>query len=179
MRVELKNFTFSPETKTLPIDNAVLGQLLKCLLCAMIKNKDYSCSLDTNPFYFSHLNLKHFTLSYNGRPIPSEGLPLYMSHEKTWVLDYNILFDGSGIRHSNVGLQVTHRLFMARYFMLLFDLTTGSAASECHISLPHQGNIRVELQFHKPLSEAITCLLYLEYDNCVCIDQLCTISADF
>jgi len=49
----------------------------------MVKNKDFVCSLDTNPFYFNHFNLNPFTLYYNGRPIPSEGLALDMGHEKT------------------------------------------------------------------------------------------------
>ena len=63
--------------------------------------------------------------------------------------------------------------------MLLFDLTPDRANSEGHISLQDQGIIRVELQFDKPLSEAITCLLYHEYDKCVRIDQMRTVSADF
>ena len=50
--------------------------------------------------------------------------------------------------------------------MPLFDLTHGPATSEGNISLPDQGNIRVELHFDKSLSEIITCLLYLDYDNC-------------
>ena len=70
-------------------------------------------------------------------------------------------------------------MFIVVYFMLLFDLSTDRAAFEGHISLLDQGNIRVELQFYKPLSEAITCLLYLEYDYCVRIDQLGTVSASF
>ena len=63
--------------------------------------------------------------------------------------------------------------------MLLFYLTPDRAASECHFSLSYQGNIRLEHRFDKPLSEAITCLLYLEYDNCVLIVQLRTVSTDF
>jgi hypothetical protein len=102
-----------------------------------------------------------------------------MSHEKTSVLAYNTLFEGSGIRHSNAGLQVTHLMFIAGYFMLLFDLTPDRAASEGHISLSDQGNIRLELRFDRPLPEAITCLLYLEYDNCVRVDKLRTVSTDF
>jgi len=70
-------------------------------------------------------------------------------------------------------------MFIAGYFVLLFYLTPDRAACKGHISLPDQGNIRLELRFDKPLSEAITCLLYNEYDNCVRIDQLRTVSADF
>jgi hypothetical protein len=100
-----------------------------------------------------------------------------MGHEKSSVMAYNILFEGSVIRHSNAGLK-KHRMFIARYFMLVFDLTPDRAFSEGHISLPEQGNIRVELQFDKPFPEAITCLMYVEYDNCVPTDQLRTVSSD-
>jgi len=99
----------------------------------MIKNKDFTGSLDTNPIYFSHFNLRHFTLFYNGRPIPSEGLPLDMSHEKTSFLAYNTVFEGSGISHSNAGLQITHHMFIAGYFMLLFDLTPDSPSPKVTI----------------------------------------------
>ena len=111
--------------------------------------------------------------------MPSEGLVLDMSHETTSVLAYNTLCEGSGIRHSNAGLQVTHRMFISGYFMLLFDLTPDRAFSEGHISLPDQDNIRLELLFDRPIPEVITCLLYLEYDKCVRIDQLRTVSTDF
>jgi diadenosine tetraphosphatase ApaH/serine/threonine PP2A family protein phosphatase len=127
----------------------------------MVMIKDFTGSLDTIPFNFSHFNLNHLTLYYYGRPIPAMGFPLDMRHEKTSVSDYNTLFKGSGIRHSNAGLQVTQSMLIAGYFMLMFVLTPDRPASEGHISLPDQGNIRDELQFVKPLSEAITCLLYL------------------
>ena len=60
-------------------------------------------------------------------------------------------------------------MFVNVYFMLLFDLTTDQGASEAHTSHHEQGNMRVELKFAKPLPEAITCLLYLEFDNSVLI----------
>ena len=63
--------------------------------------------------------------------------------------------------------------------MLPFDLTPDRAVSEGHISLPVQGNIKLELQFDKPLSEAVTCLLFLEYDISVPIDKLLTFSTDY
>jgi len=102
-----------------------------------------------------------------------------MAQEKTSVSAYNTLFEGSGISHSNAGLQLTHDMFVAGYFMLLLDLTHDRAASEGHVSLPYQCNIRLELQIDKALAIAITCLLYFEYDNCVRIDQLRTVSVDF
>ena len=85
-RVELKSFAYSSGTKSLSIDNAVIGQLPKRLLFTMVKNADFIGSLDTNPLNFRHYDLSHFTLFYKGKPIPSEGLPMKMGHKKTSVL---------------------------------------------------------------------------------------------
>jgi len=85
-------------------------------------------------------------------------------------MGYRTLFEGSGIHHSNTGLQITHDIFINGFFMLLFDLTPDRGASEAHTSLPENGNIRIELQFNRPLPESITCLLYFEYDSTVLIN---------
>ena len=63
------------------------------------------------------------------------------SHEKTSVMAYRTLFEGSGIRHSNSGLQITH-IYVTGYFMLLYDLTSDHGASEGYTSHPDSCNIR-------------------------------------
>jgi len=88
-----------------------------------------------------------------------------MDHEKSSVMGYRTLFDESGIHHSKTGPQMAHDMYLNGYFMLLFGLTPDRRASEGHMSLPENGNIRLELKFNKPLPEAITCLMYLEFDN--------------
>jgi hypothetical protein len=70
-------------------------------------------------------------------------------------------------------------MYIAGYFMLLFDLTPDRAASEGHTSHPDNGNIRIELKFAKDLPDAITCLLYLEYDDSARMDYSRTVSTDF
>ena len=53
-RVELKTFTFSTGSKSLSIDNAVLGHVPKRLLFSMVKNADFIGTIDTNPYKFRH-----------------------------------------------------------------------------------------------------------------------------
>ena len=93
-----------------------------------------------------------------------------MGHKKISVMGYKTLFEGSGIHNSNAGIQITHDVYINGYFMLLFDLTPDRAASEEHTSHSDNGNIRIELKFTKPLPNAITCLLRLEFDNSVYVD---------
>jgi hypothetical protein len=68
---------------------------------------------------------------------------------------------------------------MKGYFMLLFDLTPDHSASEGHTSLADNGNIRIELKFDDALSDALTVLLYLEYDASVQIDRQRNLTTDF
>jgi len=178
-RVELKTYTFSSGSQSLSIDNAVLGPLPKRLLFTMVKNSYFLGSVTTNPYNFHYYDLSSFALNVNGKQIPTEGLSLRMDHEKTSVVGYRTLFEGSGIHHSNSGLQITHDMYIKGFFMLLFDLTPDRGASEGHTLHPDNGNIRVELKFAKPLPEAITCIFYLEYDNSVRIDTSRTVSTDF
>jgi hypothetical protein len=157
----------------------VLGPLPKRLQITMIKNTDFRVSGDTNHNKFRHYYISEFSLYVNGRHVPSEGLSLGMDHEKTSVNGYRTLFEGSGIHHSITGLQITHDMFINNFFMLLFDLTPDHAASETHTSLPENGNIRIELQLSRPLPEAITCVLYLEYDSTVLINFSRKFTTDF
>jgi len=107
-RVELKIFTFSAGTQSLSIDNAVIKRLPKRLLFAMLANKDFVGSTDTNPYRLQHFGLRNLAMFVNGNQIPGEGLNLDNGHEKTTVMGYKSLFEGSGIHHSNSGLQITH-----------------------------------------------------------------------
>ena len=178
-KVALKTFTFSAGSKSLSIDNAVLGTIPKRLLFAMVKNTDITGSVNSNPFYLRHLKITSFVLYVNGQQIPSGGLNIDTNNEKTTTLAYQTLFKGSGIHHGNSGIQITHSMFVNGYFMLLFDLTPDTAASEAHTSLSENGSIRIELQFEEALKDAITCLLYLEYDANVQIDNLRNVITDF
>jgi len=58
--------------------------------------------------------------------------------------------------------------------MFRSDLMPGRRVSEVPTFHPENGNIRVELKICKPLPQAISCLLYLEFDNSVYIDFLAT-----
>ena len=53
-KVDLKRFTFAAGSKSLSIDNAVLGPIPKRLLFTMVKNTDFDGSLYSNPYKFQH-----------------------------------------------------------------------------------------------------------------------------
>jgi hypothetical protein len=99
-RFELKTFTLSLWSKTLSIDNAVIDHLPKRVLFTMVKNTDFTVSLDSNHYKFRHYDISDFSLLVNGRQVPSEGLSLGTDHEKTWVMGHTTLF--ISVRHTSL-----------------------------------------------------------------------------
>jgi len=79
--------------------------------------------VDTNPYKFRHYDNSELSLYMNGRRVPSDGQSLDMDHEKTTVMGYRTLFEGSGIHHSNTSLQITLDMYINGFFKLLFDMT--------------------------------------------------------
>jgi hypothetical protein len=149
------------------------------MIFTLLKNTDYLGTLDSNPFNFRYYSIREFALYVNGRQIPSEALHIDTGHEKSTLMGYRTLLEASGIRHSNARLQVTHDMYIAGYFMLLFDLTPDRGATECHTSHPTNGNIRIEAKFKDALPESVTCLFCMEYGNCVRIDKNRAVTTDF
>ena len=70
-------------------------------------------------------------------------------------------------------------MFVNDYFTLIFDLTPEQGASEAQTFHPEQGNIRLEFKFAKPLPQAITCLLYLEFDNIILTNSARNVTTDY
>jgi hypothetical protein len=110
-------------------------------------------------------------LYVNGKQIPSGGLSLDTSHNKTRLMACRTLYEGSGIHHSNSGPRITPDTYINGCFVLLFDSTPDRAASSSHTWHPDNGNIHIELIFAKTFPDAITCPLYLEYGGSVLIDD--------
>ena len=177
-RVDIKTAQASV-SQSLSIDDAILGSIQKRLLFVMIDNKDFLDSLVTNPFKFHHFNMDSFSHYINGKYIPSTDLHLNIKNEKLSVMVYRTLFQGTGFRHSNAGLQISHAMFVNGYFVLLFYLTPDHGASEVHTSHSDSGNIRIELKFRKALPVPTTCLLYSEYDSFFRIDSSRNVTTDF
>ncbi len=76
----------------------------------MLIDKDFLGSLDKNPFEFHYYGTDSFSLYVYCKQIPIGSLHLNTDNEKGSVMAYRTLFEGSGIRHSNAGLQISHAM---------------------------------------------------------------------
>ena len=80
----------------------------------MIKKAVLVGSLDTKPYKFPlrYYDISEISLFVNGKQVPSQGISLSMDHEKTSIMGYRTLFEGSDIHNSKSGLQITHDMYI-------------------------------------------------------------------
>jgi hypothetical protein len=76
-------------------------------------------------------------------------------------------------------MQITPAQFLKGSFMLAFNLTPNGCASDGHISLPENGSICIKLKFDEALAEAVTILLYKEFDASIQIVRMRNVTTDF
>ena len=101
---------------------------------------------------------------------PSEPLTIDCSSPFGTTRAYETLFSSTGIHHDDRAHIITPEMFTKDFYVLGFDRTPDRETDE-HISLPRQGNVRIEARFKKPLPELVTCILYAEFPGHVEIDN--------
>ena len=172
-RVEVKTFTIPSGSRTLSVDNVIIGQLPNLLVFGMVSNAAYSGNLLKNPYNFKHNKMSQFNLCINGTYLPNSPITCdYSGDNPVSTRGYNTLFKGTGIHFFDKGHQITKKFYDNGCFLLAFDLTTDiSYNSESCTNLLNQGTIRIEGQFSENLAEATTCIVYAEYDAAIEIDK--------
>jgi len=103
--------------------------------------------------------MSKLVLFVNAVQNPSEPLTIDCSSTFGATRAYDTLFSSTGIHHEDRAHMITLEMFTKIFYVLGFDLTTDREADEEHISLPRQGNMRIEARFKKPLPEPVTCIL--------------------
>jgi hypothetical protein len=104
--------------------------------------------------------MRNLVLYVNGVQHRSELLTMDCSSRFGATRAFETLFSSTGIHHDDRAHMITLQMFTKGFYTLDLDLTPDREADEEHISLPRQGNVRIEALFQKPLPESVTCILY-------------------
>ena len=158
---QINTCTESSGSQQVSIVNAFLGPIPERILIVLVKNTAFVSSASTNPFNFQHYDMTSLVFYVNGVQYPPETLTMNTPSPFGTTRAYkNTLFE---YRHTSRGpcsYDYPRNVYQG-YYILGFDLTTDREADEKHISLPRQGNVRIEARFKKPLPETVTCIFML------------------
>ena len=144
------------------------GVLPKQVIIGMVSTKAKAGSYDTNPFLFDHFNIKRLNLKINGTRYPQEAYELDFEHNH-FLREYINVFMNTGKYRINSGNCITPAHFAKGVTLFPFDLTPDQC-DLFHTHAGRMGTLEIEMEWLKPLPEAVTVIAYSVFDQVVTIN---------
>ena len=170
--VEMKAFSFGTGLQHINLENLSTGQLPSKIILGMVKSDAFNGTYKTNPYYFETFNLNKIALYVNGDQYPTENIePDYDTKKNNYVTAYRFFLDQSGLYNSDNNELIDYYGYANGYNIYVFDITPDLSSNAEHYSALQNGNIRGEIKFATALTQSITCVVYLLYENLLEVDE--------
>ena len=160
------------------LPNLHQGKLPKSIYCVFVSDKNMQSNDSVNPYEFSSFDIQQFTAYVDQDIVP--GTPIHFSNNGSFNSEaYKTLLDSvlpTQSAERGIGISLDD-YFKKNKCVIALDLSADPANKG--YNRVRQGTLRFDLQFSKPLTEAI-CLILLElYDQVVEISSNRTVIRDF
>src|SRR6185437_48149 len=157
--------------RSISLDNLFHGPQPKRVVLGFVSNAAFSGDITRNPFNFSNHNISYMSLFIDGEQIPSRPLQPDFTNGQ-FVESYHSLFSGTGTHYQDEGNGINRKEYPNGYGLFAFDLTPDlSANAGTHRSITRLGTFRIEVNFSVALTNALTCVIYAEFDGLVQINK--------
>ena len=150
---------YSAQMCTVSLHNGIIPSRV---VLGLLKTSSCDGNYGENPFNFRNYKLTSINLKAASKSLPYS-TPLTLDYTKGAYLNgYNTLFQS--IRES--GNDITYEEYSQGNTIYAFDLSPDLCNSE-HYSLIKSGALELDLNFETSLTESITVMYYLEFDNII------------
>ena len=183
LRAEVMSFLIPFGTTSVSHPIAKLGKQPIRIYLAMVENETLNGVYKKNPLKFLPHDLANASFIINGKTFPTT--PLHMSFVKDdlgnvisgeYLRTLNELERTTGVLGLNDGVNIDRSKYVQGFFVL--GQKTTEAAADNHFAPSTQGSLVINLQFSKPVP-ALSCIVYLEYQNMMTINALGVVQLDY
>jgi hypothetical protein len=177
-RVEMKSFSIPKGTSIFDRDNIVLGQLPTHIVIGLVDSVAANGSYTKNPFNFQHFFLNYLALQVDSEQVPVSALtPNYK--DKNYQRAYQTLFEALGTWKSDRGIDISRDAYPEGYTLYAFNLTANQQPCCENFHLLRQGNLKMEMKFAQALTETVSMIMYLVYENMLEVDRTRSVVYDY
>lgn len=166
---DLKNFTIPSGNQAFVEENTFLGKVPSRVVIAMTSNAAFIGNYTKNPFNFQDFGLNYIALTVNNVPIPIRGLNVDFKNNQ-YMIPYYLLLRSLGVNTEGDGALITREDYTKGNVMFAYDINQVQT-TDASMLLESSGSVKIELKFHKPLSEAVTLLVYSETQGILTLDK--------
>lgn len=169
---KIKNFTIQAGAIDWSIENVHSGQLPRRIIIAFVSNEGFNGNYTKNPYNFQHYNLSNLVVYMGGEQYPNKGFNPDFNNN-LYAKEYYALYEGIDMVDCDPTFKINRGNFKNgnAFFVVNFapDLTNGPGLIG-HVNKLSYGTLRIALRFGTALPEAITVLVFCEFDKLMEID---------
>lgn len=176
-RVDVQGRTINQGVISDKFENVIKGILPRRIIIGMVESEAYNGSLRKNPFSFKHFNLQELSVSVDGEntPYPPFSLNFSDKNNSRFLRAYYSLVNlESGAHNSIKPID-----YLNGYNLIGFNLSPDGCVNTDHFNPDKTGNLRISFKFATALEQAISVILYMEYENYFEISKLRNIEYKF
>lgn len=168
-KTEIKSYVVSPNVHQAILDNCYVGRIPSSIVIGIVPNLHYNGSREKNPYNFNHHNVSNITVYLNGVSMSSISTD-YSNNQYSNA--YHQLFEGTGKLYSNNSNSISYKNFKTGFCLLPFNLSPTSALEqETCGNPPLEGVLKIEIKFGTVPGNALTVLLWAEFDAVMQINK--------
>ena len=139
------------------------------LVVGMVDNEAFNGNFRHNPFNFKRFSLTETSLYLDGQQFGIKPIEIYFTNH-LFVRAYLGLFTGTGKENRDEGNDISRTDFENGYALYAFNLSPDLGEDD-HFNLTRQGGKRLDLKFGAALPNAVTVLVYAEFENVIEVDR--------
>lgn len=165
---KIKTYLLNAGISSQNLAQVVRGKLPRSLIIGMVRSRAFDGDIAANPFFFQNFTLNYLNLFINGEPITPKAIMPQWDNGSVIKL-YSWFLNNLGL-HQNVSNAITMEEWKTNSCFFPFDLTPDL----CNNYYGHgieNGTIDISLAFKTALTENVTVVLYMTYDEQVVIDK--------
>ena len=139
------------------------GDIPKMIVIGMVKNEAYAGKKTLNPYNFEHFGLQYFNGKVNSMPIIPQPFQFDFT-KKEYAQAYWNLMHSLGYAFKDDGCAISRNEFDDGYFLLAFNTST-TLCNDLYSDPIQRGKCTFELRFKQNTQQAITLIMFAEYDK--------------
>lgn len=171
---QIKFYTIPKGNQSFLQENLFSSVIPHRIVIGLVKNSSFIGTYEENPFVFSHNNLSNIRISVNNMPVPIRPIS-YDFKKNEYLLGYYMLYSAMGKNTQDFSLPFSREQFPDANALFAFDINPLIHENNS-LYLEKCGSVCLEMKFSTALAQAVTCLVYYEYQSILEIDRFKQVS---
>jgi hypothetical protein len=168
--VQTKLFNIPSGLNAVKFNHVSMGKMPEVLVVGLVAQDQFEGVSKKSAYTFSHFNIKQIGLTINDQSKDNTHIVDYSSDLPLCTKAYYDLF--KNLNHMPEGHDISIEDFIENRNLYSFNLTVDEVTGcSDHMNLVQQGDIGLSVTFAKPLTKAVTLIIYMQSSSILEIDR--------